>query len=43
MNSLAELKQIAIANTLRNCQLFAGLPMVDLHHIAEIAVVKSLE
>jgi CRP/FNR family transcriptional regulator, dissimilatory nitrate respiration regulator len=43
VTSLAEFKQIAIANTLRNCQLFAGLPMVDLHHIAEIAVVKSLE
>ena len=43
MNSLAEFKQIAIANTLRSCQLFAGLPVVDLNHIAEIAVVKSLE
>jgi CRP/FNR family transcriptional regulator, dissimilatory nitrate respiration regulator len=43
VNSLAELKQIAIANTLRSCQLFAGLPLVDLNHIAEIAVVKSLE
>jgi CRP/FNR family transcriptional regulator, dissimilatory nitrate respiration regulator len=43
VNALAELKQIAIANTLRNCQLFAGLPVVDLNHIAEIAVVKSLE
>jgi CRP/FNR family transcriptional regulator len=43
VNSLAEFKQVAIANTLRNCQLFAGLPMVDLHRIAEIAVVKSLE
>jgi CRP/FNR family transcriptional regulator, dissimilatory nitrate respiration regulator len=43
LNSFAELKQVAIANTLRSCQLFAGLPMVDLNHIAEIAVVKSLE
>jgi CRP/FNR family transcriptional regulator, dissimilatory nitrate respiration regulator len=43
VNPLAELKQIAIANTLRNCQLFGGLPLVDLQHIAEIAVVKSLE
>lgn len=43
MNSLAEFKQIAIANTLRSCQLFAGLPAADLNHIAEIAVVKSLE
>jgi CRP/FNR family transcriptional regulator len=43
VNSLAELKQIAIANTLRNCQLFGGLPMVDLHRIAEIATAKSVE
>jgi CRP/FNR family transcriptional regulator len=43
VTSLAELKRIAIANTLRHCQLFAGLPAVDLNHIAEIAVVKSLE
>ena len=43
MNSLAELKQVAIANTLRSCQLFAGLPIADLNHVAEIAVVKSLE
>lgn len=43
MNSLAEFKQIAIANTLRSCQLFAGLPATDLNQIAEIAVVKSLE
>jgi CRP-like cAMP-binding protein len=43
LNSLAEYKQIAIANTLRSCQLFGGLPMVDLHQIAGIAVVKSLE
>ncbi|MFO1496990.1 MAG: Crp/Fnr family transcriptional regulator [Verrucomicrobiota bacterium] len=43
MNSLAELKQIAVANTLRNCQLFAGLPVADLNRIAEIALIKSLE
>ncbi len=43
VNSLAEFKQIAIANTLRSCQLFAGLPAADLNQIAEIAVVKSLE
>jgi CRP/FNR family transcriptional regulator len=43
VTSLAELKQIGIANTLRSCQLFGGLPNVDLNHIAEIAVVKSLE
>jgi CRP-like cAMP-binding protein len=43
VNSLAELKQIGIASTLRSCQLFAGLPMIDLHRIAEIAVIKALE
>lgn len=43
MNSLAELKQIAIANTLRSCQLFTGLPVADLNRIAEIAIVKALE
>ena len=41
-NSLAELKQTAIVNTLRGCQLFAGLASADLHHIAEITLVKSL-
>lgn len=43
MNSLAEYKQAAIVNTLRSCQLFTGLPLVDLNRIAEIAAVKSLE
>jgi len=43
VNSLAEFKQIAVANTLRNCQLFAGLPMPDLNRIAQITVIKSLE
>ncbi len=42
-DSLAELKQAAIVNTLRSCQLFAGLAPADLHAIADIAVVKSLE
>lgn len=41
--SLAEFKQAAIINTLRGCQLFAGLPLPDLQHIAEITLVKSLE
>src|SRR5215469_1454555 len=40
---LAEFKKIAIVNTLRSCQLFVGLPQTDLEHIAEVAVVKSLE
>ena len=39
----AELKQIAIVNTLRGCQLFTGLPHPDLENIALVAAVKSLE
>jgi CRP/FNR family transcriptional regulator len=38
-----ELKQIAITNSLRNCQLFAGLPPPDLENIAAVTVVKSLD
>jgi CRP/FNR family transcriptional regulator len=38
-----ELKQIAIVNSLRNCQLFAGLPPPDLEQIAAVTVVKSLD
>ena len=41
--SLADLKQTAISNTLRNCRLFAGLPPADLEAIGNIAVVKLLE
>jgi CRP-like cAMP-binding protein len=41
--SLAELKQTAIVNTLRSCQLFAGLAPADLHAVADITVVKSLD
>jgi CRP/FNR family transcriptional regulator, dissimilatory nitrate respiration regulator len=39
---LTELKRAAIANTLRGCQLFAGLPPADLNTIADITVVKPL-
>jgi CRP/FNR family transcriptional regulator, dissimilatory nitrate respiration regulator len=39
----AELKQIAVVNTLRSCQLFTGLPPADLENIAAVSVVKSLE
>jgi CRP/FNR family transcriptional regulator, dissimilatory nitrate respiration regulator len=39
---LADLKQAVLANTLRSCQLFAGLPPADLAVIAGLAVVKSL-
>ncbi len=42
-NSLLELKQAALINTLRNCQLFAGLAPADLHALADITLVKSLE
>ncbi len=42
-NSLAEFKQTAVANTLRNCQLFTGLAPADLHAVAEITVIKSLD
>ena len=41
--SPAELKQIAVVNTLRSCQLFTGLPPADLANIAAVSVVKSLE
>jgi len=42
-NSLSELKQIAIVNTLRGCRLFVGLAQEDLAQIAAITLVKSLE
>ncbi|MGB8370664.1 MAG: Crp/Fnr family transcriptional regulator [Limisphaerales bacterium] len=41
--SVAKFKKIAVVNTLRNCQLFTGLPPADLEHIAEVTVVKPLE
>lgn len=42
-STIAELKQIGLVNTLRGCQLFAGLSPLDLEKIAEIAVIKPLE
>ena len=39
---LAELKQAAIANSLRGCQLFAGLSPADLEDVAAVTVVRSL-
>ena len=42
-SSLADLKQAAIAGTLRSCQLFAGLAPSDLAAIADVTVVKSLD
>jgi len=40
--TLAELKYAAIVNSLRGCQLFAGLPASDLRTIANITTIKSL-
>jgi CRP/FNR family transcriptional regulator, dissimilatory nitrate respiration regulator len=40
--SLGTLKQTAIVNTLRACQLFAGSPVPDLIQIAGISVIKTL-
>jgi len=42
-NSITELRQAAISNSLRNCQLFSGLGPEDLKSVAEITVIKSLE
>ena len=42
-NTLAKFKTIAVVNTLRSCQLFTGLPQVDLENIADVTVLKSLE
>ena len=40
---LSQLRQAALVNTLRSCQLFAGIPGADLEKIAACTVVKSLE
>jgi CRP/FNR family transcriptional regulator len=40
--TLAELKQTAIANALRGCQLFAGMSSLELGTLTEITVVKSV-
>ena len=40
---LAELKQVAVVNSLRGCRLFAGLGQPDLEDIAAVTLVKSLE
>ena len=42
-NTFAEFKQAAIINTLRGCQLFAGLPPADLENIAACTQLKTLE
>jgi CRP/FNR family transcriptional regulator len=43
VSSIAEFKQAAIANALRACQLFAGLPAADLNNIASFTSVKTLD
>jgi CRP/FNR family transcriptional regulator, dissimilatory nitrate respiration regulator len=40
--SLVEFKQVAIVNTLRGCQMFAGLGADDLNAVAAITLVKSV-
>jgi len=42
-NAISELRQVAISNSLRGCQLFLGLGPVDLKSIADVTVIKSLE
>ena len=41
-SDLAELKRVAIVNSLRSCQLFAGLPAQDLESISGFTIVKAL-
>jgi len=43
LNSIADLRQIALGSSLRRCQLFAGLPPNDLDAIIAITIVKSFE
>jgi CRP/FNR family transcriptional regulator, dissimilatory nitrate respiration regulator len=40
---LAELKQFALVNALRGCQLFTGLPAADLEVIARLTTSQPLE
>jgi CRP/FNR family transcriptional regulator len=41
-SALAELKTVALVNSLRSCQLFTGLPPADLEAIAAVTAVKAL-
>jgi len=43
MTKLEDLKQFAITNSLRSCQLFTGLALEDLNAIANFTTVKLLE
>ena len=40
---LGQLKNTAVVNALRSCQLFTGLSLADLESIAAVTVVKPLE
>jgi CRP/FNR family transcriptional regulator len=40
---MSELREVAITNTLRSCQLFADLPPEDLKGVADIAAVRAME
>jgi CRP/FNR family transcriptional regulator, dissimilatory nitrate respiration regulator len=42
-NAFAQYKQVAIVNTLRGCQLFAGLPVSDLEKIAAYTLLKNMD
>jgi len=42
MSNLVELKQAVLINTLRSCQLFAGLSPDDLQRLAGIVVIKTV-
>ncbi|MDE3067752.1 MAG: Crp/Fnr family transcriptional regulator [Verrucomicrobiota bacterium] len=41
--NLIELRNAALINTLRSCQLFTGLPAADLEKVAAVTVPKTLE
>jgi CRP/FNR family transcriptional regulator, dissimilatory nitrate respiration regulator len=41
--TLGLLKQAALVNTLRGCQLFVGLPTSDLGNVAAITLVRALD
>lgn len=43
MTTLAELRQAAVINTLRHCQIFAGLAPADLQAVAQVTVTKNLD
>src|SRR5262245_27134399 len=41
--SRQEIRKVAVANTLRACQLFSGLPPAELEEIAASVIPKQLE